>query len=188
MQHNWRELSPLISNETHLDPNFYLTELFPVLVEHFVLQSEHFQLISGNSSTYSLAVRHLLKRTDTTEVMEVLQREACGVLTQRRRPGTMEKGDESTNAAAAVGFHPRPQQESWRSCDYTSSSQKLTGRCCFLSLCCLTPFIVSQGESERAQCCTAEPQGEKWWKVSIQTWAARDTHTHTHTHTGQQGY
>lgn len=82
--------------------------------------------------------------------MEALWREACGALAQQRRPGTMKESDESTNVAAAVGFHPRPQQETRRSCDYASSSQKQTGRRCFLPLCSLTPFIVSRGEAERS--------------------------------------
>lgn len=91
----------------------YQYELLQVLLFSlsWCLHSERFQLISGNSSIYSLTVRRLIKRWGTAEVMEALRREASGALAQRRRPGTMEERDESTNVAAAAGFHPRPQQE-----------------------------------------------------------------------------
>lgn len=64
-----------------------------------------------------------------------------------------------------------------RSCDYTSSSQKQTGRCCFLPLGALTPFIVSQGESalSAAPPSRRERGGEMFpYKPDL----SRTTHTH----------
>ncbi len=128
------------------------------------LQSERFQLISGNSSIYSLTVRRLIKRWGTAEVMEALWREACGVLTQRRHPGTMEERDESKNVAAAVGFRPRPQQEVGGAVITRRPLRNNQGAAVSCRSALWHLSLCLRGN----QCCTAEPQGERWWNVSIQ--------------------
>lgn len=79
---------------------------------------------------------------------------------KQRCPGTMEERGESTNVVATVGFHLHPQQDV-RGAVIAVSSHKPTGHCCFLHLCSMKPFIKSQGESYRAQCCTDRPQVER---------------------------
>lgn len=71
------------------------------------------------------------------------------------RHGATEERGELTRVMAAVGFHSRPQRE-------VGGAVIRLRPLCFLPLCSLTHLITSQGgESERAQCCAVEPQGER---------------------------
>lgn len=130
----------------------YVSWMFHVLVGHLsaLFESTCSGLIAGNSSFYSLAVRRVPKRWDTAEVTEVLRREACGVF--RSTAASWDDGGGKRRINTCGGLCRLPFSSSagsWRSCDYTPSS-------CFLPLCSLTPCIASQGETERAQCCSAE--------------------------------
>lgn len=84
--------------------------------------------------------------------MEVSARRARSA----RRPGTKEERDESTHAAAAVGSHPRPQQEAGGA---VITRRALTNTQSAAVSCCSALSHLSLGlGGNRA---TAEPQRER---------------------------
>ena len=89
--------------------------------------------------------------------------------------GMMTEKDKSTNGAAAVGFHPR-----LRWLHVVPSITRAV-------LCLTTQFfetpIMSQGELEEVQCCTAESQEERWPNVCVKNKPDNDKNMkHIQTH------